>query len=89
MRLLTGTHSIAPSVLRNDFAVPNICKPIIIERGCWLGMNVSVMAGVRIREGCVVGAGSLVTRSTEPNGLYIGSPARRIRDLPIEDIPAS
>ena len=87
-RLLTGTHSIASSVLRNDFTVPNIRKPILIERGCWLGMNVSVMPGVTIREGCVVGAGSLVTRSTEPNGLYVGSPARRVRDLPIGDSAA-
>jgi acetyltransferase-like isoleucine patch superfamily enzyme len=46
-------------------------------------MNVSVMPGIVIREGCVIGANALVTRSTEPNGLYLGVPARRVRDLPV------
>jgi maltose O-acetyltransferase len=84
VRLLTGTHEIAPAVLRNDFAVANIRQPIRIERGCWLGMNVSIMPGVVVREGCVIGANALVTSSTEPNGLYVGVPARRTRDLPTD-----
>jgi maltose O-acetyltransferase len=56
-------------------------KPVVIERGCWLGTKVTVLPGVTIGEGCVIGAGSVVTKSTEPNGVYVGAPARRIRDL--------
>ena len=81
--LITRSHNISPGVIRNTFR-DNIEEPIVIERGCWLGLNVGVLPGVTIREGCVVGAGALVTRDTEPHGLYLGSPARRVRDLPLD-----
>ncbi|MFC6170447.1 acyltransferase [Loigolactobacillus jiayinensis] len=52
-----------------------------IEDGCWLGANVTVLPNVTITKGCVIAAGSVVTKSTEPNGLYAGVPAVRKRDL--------
>jgi len=45
-----------------------------------IGANSVVLAGVNIAEGCSVGAMSLVTKSTEPWGIYFGSPARRIKN---------
>ena len=39
------------------------------------------MPGVTIRKGCVIGSDSLVLADTEPNGLYVGHPAKRIKDL--------
>lgn len=56
---------------------------IIIEDGCWIGAGTTIMPGVTIRKGCVIGSGSLVLRDTEPNGLYVGQPAKRIRDFDI------
>ena len=35
------------------------------------------------RSGGVIGAGAVVTKSTEPNGLYLGVPAKRVRDLEV------
>lgn len=55
--------------------------PIIIEDGCWIGANVVIMPGVTIKKGCVIGATALVTKDTEPNGLYVGKPAHKIKDL--------
>lgn len=52
-----------------------------MEDGCWLGGNVTVLPGVTIGRGCVIAAGAVVTKSCDPNGLYAGVPARRIRDL--------
>nr|WP_284498322.1 acyltransferase [Legionella maioricensis] len=49
-----------------------------IEDDCWVGMNVCLMPGVRIRRGCVIGAGAIVTRTTEPYSIYAGVPARKI-----------
>lgn len=43
----------------------------------WLGNKAVVMASVS--EGCVVGAGSVVTTACEPYGIYAGTPARRLR----------
>jgi len=56
-------------------------KPITIEDGCWVGANSVIMPGVTIARGCIIGANSLVTKSTEPNSLYTGQPARRIKTL--------
>jgi maltose O-acetyltransferase len=39
------------------------------------------MPGVTIAEGCIIGANTLVSDSTEPDGLYAGTPAKRVRDL--------
>lgn len=56
--------------------------PVVIKRGAWLGSSVTVLPGVTVGEGCIVGAGSVVTKDLEPHGLYLGVPAGRIRDLP-------
>lgn len=85
VKVLTGTHVYAQSVLRRGPLSKNLARAVRIERGCWVGMNSTILPGVTIAEGCVIGACSLVTRSTEPNGLYLGNPARRVKDLSIED----
>lgn len=54
-------------------------KGITIEDDVWLGCGVKVLDGVTISKGCVIGAGSVVTKSTEPYGVYVGVPARRIK----------
>lgn len=58
-----------------------INAPIRIEDGCWIGANVTIMPGVTIAKGCIIGAGTLVTEDTEENGIYVGIPARLIRKL--------
>ena len=58
-----------------------ITQKILIEDGCWIGANVTIMPGVTIQKGCIIGAGSLVTRDCLKDGLYIGSPAHRMKDL--------
>lgn len=55
------------------------CKSIIIEDDVWIGAVVKVLDGVTIAQGCVIGANSVVTKSTEPYGIYVGIPARKIK----------
>jgi maltose O-acetyltransferase len=76
--LLAQTHELGSSTKR---ARGLLSKPISIGRGSWLGARVTVLPGVRVAEGCIIGANSTVTTDTEPNGVYVGSPARRVRDL--------
>lgn len=59
---------------------PNFGK-IEVKEGTWIGARVTVLQDVTIAEGCIIAAGAVVTKSTEPNGLYAGVPARRIKDL--------
>jgi maltose O-acetyltransferase len=84
VKILTGTHPVRNSVYRRK-AGENLNLPVVIERGCWIGMGAIIMPGVTIAEGCVIAAGAVVTRSTEPNGLYAGNPAVRKKDLSTEE----
>lgn len=60
--------------------VEPICKgDITICNDVWLGTNTTVMAGVTIHNGAVVGAGSIVTKDVEPYTIIAGNPAKFIR----------
>lgn len=77
-RFLTVTHDIGGPHLR---AGTWRTAPITVGAGTWIGGSVTVLPGVEIGAGCVVAAGSVVTRALAPNGLYAGVPAARKRDL--------
>lgn len=51
-------------------------SPIHIGDNCWLGANVSIMPGVTIGNGCVIAAGSVVTKDIPDNCLAAGVPAQ-------------
>lgn len=55
-------------------------KKVVIKDDCWIGRRVIIMPGVTIEKGCIIGAGAVVTRNTEPYGIYGGVPAKRIKD---------
>jgi maltose O-acetyltransferase len=73
-----GDHELGPASGR---AGAHTLRPIVIGDGAWVGAHVVVLGGVTIAAGCVIGAGAVVTRSTDPDGVYMGVPARRVRDL--------
>lgn len=56
-----------------------INKPVILENYVTLGTNTIVLPGITIAEGTVTGAGSVVTKNTEPWSVYVGTPAKLIR----------
>jgi maltose O-acetyltransferase len=56
-----------------------IAEPVEIGADCWIGMGACILPGVRIGDGCIVGAGSIVTRDLEPSCVAVGNPARPIR----------
>lgn len=56
-----------------------LTAPIIIEDDVWIGEFVSVLAGVRIGKGSVIGTMSTVTRNIPPYTLAVGTPARVIK----------
>jgi len=60
---------------------------IIIEDDAYIGANAIVMPGVKIGEGAVVGANSLVNHNLKPWGIYFGSPVKLIgmREKPTEE----
>lgn len=58
---------------------PLFSKPVIIEDNVWLGEFVSVLPGVTIGKGSIIGANSVVSRSIPPNVIAVGSPAKPIK----------
>ena len=54
-------------------------RPITIKDYSFLGYGVTVLGGVLIENGCVIGANSLVYKSTVPYHLYAGNPAKKLK----------
>lgn len=55
--------------------------PVIIEEDVWLGENVTILPGVRIGKGSIIGAGSVVTKHIPPYVVAVGIPAKVISKL--------
>ncbi len=76
--LITRSH------VHTDLANPIRCqgyinKPIYIEDNVWIGTNCIILAGVRIGEGSIVAANSVVNKDVEPYTIVGGSPAKFIK----------
>lgn len=54
--------------------------PVRMEKHSIIGTGCTILPGVTLAEGCSVGAMSLLNRSTEPWGIYMGVPARRVKE---------
>ncbi|MCF6274127.1 MAG: acyltransferase [Rhodobacteraceae bacterium] len=71
----TMTNSMVPKKYKTE-----IKEAVTIGRHVIVGAGSVVFPGVDIRTGCSVGAMTLVTKSTEPWGVYAGIPARRVKE---------
>ena len=57
-------------------------KEICIESKVWIGFDATILKGVTIGEGAIVGAKSVVTKDVEPWTIVAGNPAKIIKYLP-------
>jgi acetyltransferase-like isoleucine patch superfamily enzyme len=71
-------HGIAPDKPIYEQALTSK-GPIVVEEDAWLGVGVTVLSGVRIGRGAVVGAGSVVARDIPDGAIAIGTPARVVK----------
>lgn len=84
--VLIGTNVVISSGMHNymnkDIPItlqPISPKSITIEDDVWIGANAVILPGVTLRKGTVVGAGAVVTRSTESYTVVAGVPAQMIK----------
>lgn len=55
-------------------------RPVFVGNDVWLGDRVIILPGVHIGDGCIIGAGSVVTRDIPPYSVAAGIPAKVIKD---------
>lgn len=53
--------------------------PVLIEDDVWIGARATILKGVRIGEGSVVGAASVVTKNVPPYTINVGNPSKPLR----------
>jgi acetyltransferase-like isoleucine patch superfamily enzyme len=71
----TMTNSLIPRRFKRE-----TFKPVRIGRHVIIGSGAVVFPGADIGEGCAIGAMALLTRPADPWGIYVGIPARRLKD---------
>jgi len=73
----TFTNDRYPKSKNKDFRL----ERTYISKGVSIGANSTILPGIRIGEGVIIGAGSVVTKDVQANCVVIGNPARKIRNV--------
>ncbi len=75
-RIWTEQHDL------NDpsFGTETASGPVVIGDRAWISSRSTILPRTTIGEGCVIAAGAVVTKSTEPYGVYAGIPAKKIAE---------
>ena len=58
------------------------CLPTVVKRGASIGSSVTILCGITVGEGAMVGAGSVVTKDVAPHTIVAGNPARLLKKIP-------
>ena len=78
--------AIHPIVAKERNQGLEMAKPITIKDNVWIGGDVTILPGVTIGEGSVIGAKSLVTKDIPANVIAVGNPCRVVRPITDEDL---
>jgi acetyltransferase-like isoleucine patch superfamily enzyme len=76
--IVTDSHRMDDPAQRGG---ERFARPVAVEDGVWIGARATILAGVTLGQGCVVAAGSVVTRDVPPHTLVGGVPARVLKQL--------
>ncbi|MCR4662799.1 MAG: hypothetical protein K5622_02785 [Endomicrobiaceae bacterium] len=81
-------HNTTIATLNHDFNPDKRANlhpsPVKIGKNVWIGSDCTILPGVEIGDGAVIGAGSVVTKNIPANSIAVGSPARVIKQIEIK-----
>ena len=60
------------------------CVPTLVKKGASIGSSATLLCGITVGEGAIVGAGSVVTKDVPPHTVVAGNPARVIKKVPTQ-----
>jgi chloramphenicol O-acetyltransferase type B len=69
---------LASSIRDKDYDWKGLTSEVVIEDDVWIGYGSIILSGVRISQGSIIAAGSLVTKDIEPFSIYGGVPAKKL-----------
>lgn len=82
-RLLCHQRNLSHYYKGDDYAKLGYkLAPIVLKKGCLVGMESFVMPGVTIGEGSIVGAGSLISKNIPDWTIAVGRPAKCVKEIP-------
>ncbi|EPC3719825.1 TPA: acyltransferase [Escherichia coli] len=58
---------------------PNVFLKTRVKKGASIGANATILPGIEIGEGAIIGAGSVVTKDVPPYSIVTGNPAKLIK----------
>lgn len=86
-RLLCHQRDFSDYCVGDDYMkLGYVLKPIVLKKGCLVGMESFVMPGVTVGEGAIVAAGSMVTKDVPAWTVVMGRPAKVVRQIPKREI---
>lgn len=71
---------LATSIRDPNYQWKGLNEITVIGNDVWVGYGATILSGVNISDGCIIAAGALVTKDTEPYSIYAGVPARKIKE---------
>lgn len=74
LTIISGSHNV------NDYGSKTDNQEIILEGENWIGANVTILGGVTVGKGTIIGAGSIVVKSLPSYSVCVGNPCRVIRE---------
>jgi len=78
-------HNTTIATLNHDFNPEKRANltpsPVKIGKNVWIGSDCTILPGVEIGDGAIIGAGSVVTKSIPSNSVAVGNPARVIKEI--------
>lgn len=72
-----GENQSSPETQPNNRKL--LTKPVSIGNNVWIGENVCILPGVKIGNGCIIGANSVVNKDVPDNCVAVGAPAKVVK----------